>query len=250
MTYCFIPLSYVHILVTQKYIILGLVAIAFVAGSSGIGYSFAEPNGTPFLQEEIDAIIEIIEDLQDQLDNIHVAWVNVTDKPAGFADDIDNDTLALLDCSVDQIVKHNGEQWKCSESASKSDKAEIALKKLDCNLIRNLYIEIDDEPYQFDITDGCDLAGIEFEHTNFSGAYLVGADFTDSTMAAVDFTNTNLSGTDFTGAELYDNYFINTNLSGADFTGAELDDGNDFTGAFADPPCTGNDEICNDIPAT
>ncbi len=232
----------------NKTIMMGFVAIAFVAGSmmtSSIVY--AEPNGTPFLQEEIDAIILIIQDLQDQLDNLHVTWENVTEKPPGFADDIDNDTLALLDCTTNQIVKHNGEQWICSDTASKSDKAEIALRKVDCNLIRSIYIEPDEEPYQFDVVNGCDLTEIsKFDRIDFSGAHLAEADFEDSTFYRVHFIGADFTGAVFTNVGFEEVDFIGADLSGVVFTNVEFDDV-DFTGAFANPPCTGND-ICNDIP--
>jgi len=227
---------------TQKYIILGLIAIAFVAGSiltSTIAYANDHQNGTPFLQEEIEAIEQLVLELQDRFDNIEVTWDRVTDKP---------DELVIVStiCTTDQIPKWDGTQWNCSDSVSQADEAEIALKKLDCNLIRNLYIENDDGRYQFDITNGCDLTEIEFEHVNFSGAYLVGADFTGAEFDDVDFTNSNLSGADFTDSAIDDVDFTNSNLSGADFTDSTIVDV-DFTGAFADPPCTGN-EICNSIP--
>jgi len=43
-----------------------------------------------------------------------VPWTGITGKPAGFADDADNDTLAGLGCSVGQVAKSNGQGWTCA----------------------------------------------------------------------------------------------------------------------------------------
>jgi len=212
-------------LLTKKYIILGLVAIAFVAGSSGIGYSFAVPNGTPFLQEEIDAIIEIIQELQDQLDNIHVDWVSVTDKPAGFADDIDNDTLSFMDCTIDQIVKWNGNQWVCTDSASDSLAGDFALRKVDCNIIGDLL----DLSIQFDTMNGCNLVEVEFDDIEIPSANLSLADLTDATFDEADLTNADFSGANLSGVDFY-----GTDISDVNFSGAIVNDA-DFSRAINQP---------------
>ena len=157
------------------------------------------------------------------------------------------DTLASLGCTIDQIVKHNGEQWICSDTVSKSDKAEIALRKVDCNLIRSIYIDPDEEPFQFDVENGCDLTEIsKFEFIDFSGAYLAEADFEDATILGVDFAGADFTNADFTNVGFENVDFTGADLSGVVFTNVEFVDV-DFTGAFANPDCTGND-ICIGIP--
>ena len=92
--------------------------MAFVTGSimtSTTAYASSHQNGTPFLQEEIDAIAAIVDEILaelEELKNLKVSWVNMTDVPAGFADDIDNDLLAGLNCNTDQIIKSNGILWE------------------------------------------------------------------------------------------------------------------------------------------
>ena len=228
----------------NKPIMIGLVAIAFVAGSimtSTIAYASDHPNGTPFLQEEIDAIIEIVEDLQDQLNNIHVTWDKVTDKPSGFADNIDNDTLLEIStsCMIDQIAKWDGTQWFCTDSASNADGGEVALRKLDCILIGSVY----DKPIQFNFENGCNLTNTNFDTIDISGTNLSGADLTDSS-----FDEGNLSGVDFSGANLSNVDFYSSDLSGVDFSDADISGANFFR-AFAYPPCTGN-EICDTLPTS
>lgn len=44
-----------------------------------------------------------------------LAWANVTAKPAGFADDLDDDTLATLACASDQLTKWDGAAWTCAD---------------------------------------------------------------------------------------------------------------------------------------
>lgn len=44
-----------------------------------------------------------------------VSWANVTGKPAGFADNVDNDVLAQLSCGLNQVAKWNGTAWQCGE---------------------------------------------------------------------------------------------------------------------------------------
>ncbi len=42
-------------------------------------------------------------------------WSGLTGLPAGFADDIDNDTMASLSCGDDQIARWDGSAWVCAE---------------------------------------------------------------------------------------------------------------------------------------
>jgi hypothetical protein len=41
-------------------------------------------------------------------------WSGLTGVPSGFADNVDNDTLGDLGCSVNQIAKWNGSAWVCA----------------------------------------------------------------------------------------------------------------------------------------
>lgn len=45
-------------------------------------------------------------------------WNAISDKPAGFADDTDNDTLASLSCGADMLPVHDGTAWACAPIAS------------------------------------------------------------------------------------------------------------------------------------
>jgi len=210
---------------TQKYIILGFIAIAFVAGSimtSTIAYANDHQNGTPFLQVEIEAIEQLVLELQDRLDSIEVTWDRVTDKP---------DELVIVStiCTTDQIPKWDGTQWNCTDSASDSLAGDYALRKVDCNIIGELL----DLSIQFDTRNGCNLVGVGFDDIELPGANLSLADLTDAV-----FDEADLSDVDFSGA----------NLSGVDFYGTDLS-GAIFTGAFANPPCY-NGPICATLPTS
>jgi uncharacterized protein YjbI with pentapeptide repeats len=216
--------------------------------------------GTPFLQEEIDAIIEIIQDIQDQLDNITVTWSNIDNKPLGFADDIDNDTLMEIStsCTIDQIAKWNGTQWNCADSAENDEGGEVALRKLDCYILRDAYTKTK----WVDFQDGCDLRdlaisiGTDFSNLNlkfanlnnvffdetdltntnlsyadltdaeFDVAILIDADFTGANLSKVEFNSVDFTGATFTGTNLSNADLSGENLSNADFTGANLSNAN------------------------
>jgi trimeric autotransporter adhesin len=69
----------------------------------------AQNNGT--LQATLNA------DLLDGLDSTAFSsppWSAITGKPAGFADDIDNDILGGLSCASGEIAKWNGSAWQCA----------------------------------------------------------------------------------------------------------------------------------------
>jgi len=93
--------------------------MAFILGSLVSAPSVYAPQGEPFvfLEGEIEAIKLLIEELNAKLENVVVKWVNVADKPSGFADDIDNDTLSEISgsCTTNQIVKWNGTHWVCAD---------------------------------------------------------------------------------------------------------------------------------------
>jgi hypothetical protein len=44
-------------------------------------------------------------------------WTGVIGKPAGFADDVDNDLLGVLSCAAGQVAKFNGAAWACAADA-------------------------------------------------------------------------------------------------------------------------------------
>jgi hypothetical protein len=77
----------------------------------------AAGQGSSFQQEQIDEIQEIITAMQDQLNNIHVSWSNVTAKPLGF----DNATVPGIfqshpniaeSCDIGDVVTWTG-IWDC-----------------------------------------------------------------------------------------------------------------------------------------
>ncbi len=96
--------------------------MAFILGSL-VSEPFATAQmGTPFLQEEIDAIEEIIEKMQEQLKNIRVAWVNVTHTPPGFAKDtftggiFQGNTSSIVElCNAGDVVTWNATHWVCDD---------------------------------------------------------------------------------------------------------------------------------------
>jgi len=212
----------------NKSTMIGLVAVALVAGSSGIAYSTAEPMGTPFLQAELDAIAEIVFGLQDQLTNLVVTWEQVTEKPAGLV-------IVTGVCTEDQIAKWDGAQWICTNSASNVEGGEVALRKLDCILIGSIF----DKPIQFNLENGCDLTNTFFDGLDISGTNLSGADFTGSSidevnLSGADLSDANLSGVDFFRVDLSGTNFSGANISGATFDNSDLN-GADFTGATNQP---------------
>ena len=44
-------------------------------------------------------------------------WAGIAGKPAGFADDTDNDVLGGLTCANNQVAKWNGSSWACASDA-------------------------------------------------------------------------------------------------------------------------------------
>ena len=206
--------------------------------------------GTPFLQEEIDAIIEIIQDIQDQLDNITVTWVNIDNIPSGFADDIDNDTLMEIStsCTIDQIAKWDGIQWNCADSAENDEGGDVALRKLDCYILRDVFGYTKEINFQ----DGCDLRDLSPKiNTDLSNLNLKFANLNGAFFDVTDLTNTNFSYADLTDAAfddaiLVDADFTGANLSNVEFYGVDIT-GATFTDAYANPPCSGILE-CDSFP--
>jgi uncharacterized protein YjbI with pentapeptide repeats len=166
--------------------------------------------------------------MQVQLDGIQITWTNLTGKPAGFADDLDNDKLMEIsaNCAVDQIVKWDGIQWNCADSANNQGGGDLA-RKLDCFLIRDSFSKKTVQNFQ----DGCELRYRFFDATDLSNTNLSYADLTGAS-----FDEANLEGVDFTGANLSDVELYQVNIDGAI-----------FTNAYADPPCRAN-PICDTLP--
>jgi len=104
--------------VRKSIVIVGII-MAFILGTLVSAPSVAAVQGEPFvfMQEEIDFIKALVLSLQDQLDNIEADWVKILHKPAGFADDIDNDLLSEISasCTTNQIAKWDGAQWVCAD---------------------------------------------------------------------------------------------------------------------------------------
>lgn len=48
----------------------------------------------------------------------NVPWTGVSSKPAGFADDMDDDVLGALACGGGQVAKWNGSAWACAADAN------------------------------------------------------------------------------------------------------------------------------------
>lgn len=48
-------------------------------------------------------------------------WTGLGGKPAGFADDTDNDVLGGLSCASGQVAKFNGAAWACAQDADSGD---------------------------------------------------------------------------------------------------------------------------------
>lgn len=88
--------------------------------------------------------------------------------------------------------------------------------------------------------DGADLRGTYLRNGNFSGMFLIEADFRGADagdasfaraiLASADFKGSNLRGADFSNAEVAEVSFRDADLRNADLTGAWLD-GADFTRA-------------------
>ncbi len=135
--------------------------MAFIIGSIVSAPSVAAPTGgAALLAEQVAEIKKIIAEMQDQLKNIRVAWVNVTHTPPGFAKDTNmggifqgntssivepcnaGDTvtwdetqwvcsipLSGLNCNIDQIVKWDGAQWICAvETTGSSISTEFVIE--------------------------------------------------------------------------------------------------------------------------
>ena len=83
----------------------------FDAGSSGKCKSGSpEPTPTPSPTPEPTATPVPLPDT--------INWSDVTNKPAGFADDTDNDTMAGLNCSFGQTVYWTGTDWVCADASA------------------------------------------------------------------------------------------------------------------------------------
>ena len=101
--------------------ILAVVSI-LILGSVGLEQS-AAGQGSSFQQDQIAEIQEIIQDMQDDLNNLHVTWANVTEKPVGFENDTNDDSFFGIFQSSDSVVEEpcdpgdviswSGINWEC-----------------------------------------------------------------------------------------------------------------------------------------
>lgn len=94
--------------------IVSILLLSFV----GLEQS-ASGQGSSFQQDQIDEIEEIITSMQDQLNNLHVSWGNVTAKPVGFENDTDDGIFQSSDsidnglCVTGDVVSWSGIKWEC-----------------------------------------------------------------------------------------------------------------------------------------
>ena len=256
----------------NKHTIIGLVALAFVSGSifatTGPAYAGSIEDDISELFDRMSDVESVASqaanDIESMTNNVSELFARISDLESltsQTASDLAGlqelavgppgppgvDILGGLSCIEDDIAKWDGTSWNCAASASDSLAGDFALRKVDCNLIRSIYIDPDEEPFQFDVENGCDLTEIsKFEFIDFSGAHLAEADFEDATFLGVDFTGAVFIDADFANVSFDNVDFTGADLSGVVFTNVEFEDV-DFTNAFANPSCTGNN-ICNEIP--
>ena len=99
-------------------VIVSILLLGFV----GLEQS-AAGQGSSFQQDQIAEIQEIIQDMQDELNNLHVTWANVTEKPVGFENDTNDDSFFGIFQSSDSVVEEpcdpgdviswSGINWEC-----------------------------------------------------------------------------------------------------------------------------------------
>jgi len=96
--------------------------MAFILGSLVSAPSVAAPTGgAALLAEQVAEIEDIIRGMQDELNNLHVPWGNVTNTPLGFAKDTNtggifqgNTSSIVEPCNAGDTVTWDGAQWVCS----------------------------------------------------------------------------------------------------------------------------------------
>jgi len=97
--------------------------MSFIIGSIVSAPSVAAPTGgAALLAEQVAEIKWIIQSMQDELNNLHVPWGNVTGKPVGFANATNlggifqNSTSTVTEpCDVGDVVTWNGTHWVCDD---------------------------------------------------------------------------------------------------------------------------------------
>ena len=73
-------------------------------------------------------------------------WNGLADVPAGFADNIDNDTLADLICVEGQIAKYTGGMWLCGDSSGGWPGIVAEAGEFNGE-VNSDYVEIDEPPW-------------------------------------------------------------------------------------------------------
>jgi len=107
----------------RKSILIFGIIMAFIIGSIVTVPSVAAPTGgAALLAEQVAEIKDIIRKMQDELNNLHVPWGNVTGKPVGFANATNpegifqNSTSTIAEpCNVGDVVTWNGTHWVCDD---------------------------------------------------------------------------------------------------------------------------------------
>ena len=97
--------------------------MSFIIGSIVSAPSVAAPvGGAALLAEQVEEIKWIIQEMQDELNNLHVPWGNVTGKPVGFANATNpegifqNSTSTIAEpCNAGDVVTWNGTHWICDD---------------------------------------------------------------------------------------------------------------------------------------
>jgi len=106
----------------RKSIVISGIIMAFILGSLVSAPSVTAPTGgAALLAEQVTEIEGIIRGMQDELNNLHVPWGNVTAKPVGFATDTNpggifqNSSSTIAEpCNAGDTVTWDGAQWVCS----------------------------------------------------------------------------------------------------------------------------------------
>ena len=177
-----------------------------------------------------------------------VDWDDVTNKPVGFADDLDNDALEELACDTSQLAKWNGSAWECFSLAVLEEQVAAlvasgdhytdseAVTAMEANgesnpLNHNRYTDAEARAassigaYSF-ICGGCNL-GENLTNALLPSANLVRASIVDTNLSGSNLDSSrleraDLSGSNFTGANLRSASLIDAELNGVIFTGAIL----------------------------
>jgi hypothetical protein len=202
----------------NKTILVGLVAISFVAGSIMTGTMAEGAKAADPIVTALNSIAAAISGIQP---NVNVNPTPVTiNAPQGIQ-------------GITGVTGATGPQGITGEPGGDSEKL-----KVDCNLIKaKLNLNL-----QFDVSNGCNLSGADLRGADLSGADLSGADLSGANLFGGSLSGANLSGANLDHADLTD-----ADLNGADFSGADLSSMN-FEGCTGTPigtPSAGTLPTCS-----